>query len=86
MDLRCPINLGSGLKIRVGRVSGNTQFVFRPKFYFYFDKLAMTVWPSRNEDECHVPSSLKNIAYLSFSNVRNHIAAEGLFMFYRTKL
>ena len=59
MDLRCPRNLGSGLKIRVGRVSGNTQFIFRPKFNFDFDKLAMTLWPSRNEEECHVPSSLK---------------------------
>ena len=28
INLRCQKSLGSGLKIRVGRVSGNTQFIF----------------------------------------------------------
>ena len=59
----------------------NTLKILR-SLSFDFDKLAITLQPSRNEELCYSPILNEKIAYLSVFGVRNLRAVEGLFMFY----
>ena len=54
------------------------------KYYFDFDKLALTLQHSRSEELC--PILIESIAYFSFFDVRNLKDVEGLFMFFPTKI
>ena len=56
------------------------------KYYFDFDKSAITLQPSKNKEACPIPSSLKSIAYFSFFGVRNLKAVEGFSIFFRTNI
>ena len=54
----------------------------KSEYYFNFDRSAITLQSSINEELCHFPILVESIAYFNSFGVRNLEAGEGLVMFF----